>query len=61
MWKCVNHVVFQGFQYLISNGLLDEDPQEIARFLHFARNIDVERKRVFLETRWVKEYPYIFL
>ena len=42
---------FQGMDYLLTHNLVDDEPSEIAHFLHTARHIDWDKKREFLETR----------
>lgn len=40
-----------GLAYLLKHDLVDNDPQEIALFLHTCKNIDIVKKREFLSKR----------
>ena len=42
----------QGMEYLLREGLVDDSPEEIAKFLHTCRHIDPQKKRDFLVTRY---------
>ncbi|ESO08602.1 hypothetical protein HELRODRAFT_190783 [Helobdella robusta] len=40
-----------GIEYLLKNKLVDDDPYEIACYLHTCRNIDIEKKRLYVSKR----------
>ena len=40
-------------QYFFQRGLLVDNCNEIAKFFHFARHIDNEKKREYLESRYL--------
>lgn len=40
-----------GFDYLLEHQLVDNTPEEIAKFLHAARPIDWNQRRIFLQKR----------
>ncbi|XP_041359137.1 F-box only protein 8-like [Gigantopelta aegis] len=42
---------FEGVEYLIHYELVDDEPLEIAKFLHTAKNLLPEKKREFLDRR----------
>ena len=42
---------FQGMEYLIGNNLVYDSPEEIAKFLHGASNLEQAKKREYLAKR----------
>lgn len=42
---------FQGEEYLISKGLVDNNPMELAKFVHTANGIKPELRRIYLHKR----------
>ena len=44
-------VHFQGLEYLLRENLVDDTAEEIAQFLHTARDIDWKQMREFLVHR----------
>ena len=44
--------LWQAVDELIDKGILDDDPMEIARFLHTTKRLWACKKREFLERRW---------
>ena len=48
LWHCVH---FQGLEYLLRGHLVEDSAEEIALFLHTARDIDWKQMRKFLVHR----------
>lgn len=46
-------LLFQAIETLVQKGVLDNDPMEIARFLHTTKRLWPCKKREFLERRYV--------
>ena len=43
---------FQGMDYLISHNLVEDDPFEIAQFLHSTKRLHPDKRREFLDKRY---------
>ena len=49
----------QGLEYILKHGLVENTPDELAKFIHTNRQLDFEKKREFLACRLVR-YKLVF-
>ncbi|KFM81789.1 F-box only protein 8, partial [Stegodyphus mimosarum] len=46
-----NADAFMGMDYFVKHQLVDDNPQEIARFIHNTRTLNIRQKRLYLNSR----------
>ena len=50
----------QGVQYLIDNGVLDDNCEDIGKFFHYTNQLCWHKVRVYLRERYVLQDLYFF-